>query len=172
MRCFATFDFIRPIFDAIMLSRSRSRLSCPLASTVLALNCELIVQIFVNCWGCARAWRVPCGLGDLARNRLAAYLETEPERLKAQQEEKRAKLEKLERKLGIGADANGNPRGEGPSSGAKRRFDDTEYIEQSRDIVDSVKSAVTAGESPPLLELIRFIHAHPPSAFCRLEFSA
>ena len=90
--------------------------------------------------------------GRLGRlNRLAAYLESEPERLKAQQEEKRAKLEKLERKLGIGLDANGSPRGEGPSSGGKRRFDDTEYIEQSRDIVDSVKSAVTAGESPSFL---------------------
>lgn len=27
----------------------------------------------------------------------------------------------------------------------KRRFDDTEYLEQSRDIVDNVKSAVATG---------------------------
>lgn len=31
------------------------------------------------------------------------------------------------------------------STGTKLRFDDTEYLEQSREIVDSVKSAVAAG---------------------------
>ena len=34
--------------------------------------------------------------------------------------------------------------GDGPS-GSKRRFDDTEYIEQSKELVDGVRSAVTAG---------------------------
>lgn len=75
--------------------------------------------------------------------RLAAYLESEPERVKAQQEAQRAKLEKLERQLGI--DRKGGEKAEGSSAGVKRRFDDTEYIEQSRDIVDNVKSAVVAG---------------------------
>ncbi|PAV16096.1 telomere stability silencing [Pyrrhoderma noxium] len=74
---------------------------------------------------------------------LAAYLESEPERVKAQQEAQRAKLEKLERQLGI--DRKGGEKAEGSSAGVKRRFDDTEYIEQSRDIVDNVKSAVVAG---------------------------
>ena len=32
----------------------------------------------------------------------------------------------------------------------KRRFDDTEYLEQSRDIVDNVKNAVAAGTFSPL----------------------
>lgn len=33
-------------------------------------------------------------------------------------------------------------------AGKKHRFDDTEYLEQSREIVDSVKSAVAAGKYP------------------------
>ena len=73
---------------------------------------------------------------------LAAYLESEPERKKAQQEAQKAKLERLERKLGIDGKGKGK---EDASTGVKRRFDDTEYIEQSREIVDTVKSAVAAG---------------------------
>jgi len=73
---------------------------------------------------------------------LAAYLEDEPARKKAQQEAQRAKLEALERKLGI--DGTGKEKEGGPS-GVKRRFDDTEYLEQSRELVDNVKNAVTAG---------------------------
>ncbi|KAI0315564.1 telomere stability and silencing-domain-containing protein [Amylostereum chailletii] len=76
--------------------------------------------------------------------RLEDYLKEEPERKRAAAEAQRAKLEALERKLGIGK--NGETSGSGePSTGAKRRFDDTEYLEQSRDIVDSVKNAVKAG---------------------------
>ncbi|KAJ3480505.1 hypothetical protein NLI96_g8309 [Meripilus lineatus] len=73
--------------------------------------------------------------------RLAEYIESEPERKKAQLEAKKAKLEALEKKLGI------NPNGEGssePLAGKKHRLDDTEYVEQSRELVDNVKSAVTA----------------------------
>jgi hypothetical protein len=72
--------------------------------------------------------------------RLAEHLEKEPERQKAAQEAKRAKLEALERKLGINGD------GVADQAGKKHRLDDTEYIEQSREIVDSVKNAVKAGE--------------------------
>ena len=77
-------------------------------------------------------------------DRLAAYLESEPERKKAANEARKAKIEALERQLGIeGSSSKGN---EGDkSAGTKRRFDDTEYLEQSREIVDSVKSAVAAG---------------------------
>ncbi|KAA1467353.1 hypothetical protein DENSPDRAFT_832373 [Dentipellis sp. KUC8613] len=79
--------------------------------------------------------------------KLAEYLESEPARKKAAAEAQRAKLEALERKLGI--DKNAGPSGSGepaPLAGTKHRFDDTEYLEQSRDIVDNVKSAVSAGE--------------------------
>ena len=58
-------------------------------------------------------------------------------RKKAEQEAKKAKLEALEKKL------------DESSGGKKRRFDDTEYLEQSQEIVDNVKSAVTAGKSFP-----------------------
>jgi len=75
---------------------------------------------------------------------LASYLESEPERKKALQEAQKAKLERLERKLGIAPGEKGKEKEDG-SAGVKRRFDDTEYIEQSREIVDSVKSAVAAG---------------------------
>lgn len=71
-------------------------------------------------------------------------MESEPERKKAQQEAQKAKLERLERKLGIAPGGKGKEK-EDTSAGVKRRFDDTEYIEQSREIVDTVKSAVVAG---------------------------
>ncbi|KAG8735433.1 hypothetical protein FRC10_010607 [Ceratobasidium sp. 414] len=77
--------------------------------------------------------------------KMAAYLEGEPERKKAAAEEKRAKLEALEKQLGI---SEAGPSQEGESSaraGQKHRFDDTEYLEQSREITDGVKSAVAAG---------------------------
>ena len=76
--------------------------------------------------------------------RLAEYIESEPERKKAQLETKKAKLEALEKKLGINQ-SNGESSSE-PLAGKKHRLEDTEYVEQSREIVDNVKSAVTAGE--------------------------
>jgi hypothetical protein len=59
----------------------------------------------------------------------------------------RAKLEALEKKLGI---EHGEARKQGDVSkeilaGKKHRFDDTEYLEQSRELVDNVKSAVSVG---------------------------
>jgi len=69
--------------------------------------------------------------------KLAEYIESEPARKKAEHEAKKAKLEALEKKLGISKDGES-------SEGKKRRFDDTEYLEQSQEIVDNVKSAVTA----------------------------
>jgi len=79
--------------------------------------------------------------------RLAEYLESEPQRLAAKAEAQRAKLETLEKRLGI---EHGQPRKPGEASvevlaGKKHRFDDTEYLEQSRDLVDNVKSAVSVG---------------------------
>ncbi|PIL29889.1 hypothetical protein GSI_08098 [Ganoderma sinense ZZ0214-1] len=73
--------------------------------------------------------------------KLAEYIETEPLRKKAQQDAQKAKLEALERKLGISADGPSSS----PIAGKKHRLEDNEYIEQSREIVDNVKSAVSAG---------------------------
>jgi len=61
---------------------------------------------------------------------------------KAVAEAQRTKLEALERRLGIDPDA--GPSSE-PVAGKKHRFDDTEYLEQSKDLVDGVKNAVAAG---------------------------
>jgi len=79
--------------------------------------------------------------------RLAEYLESEPQRLAAKAEAQRAKLDALEKRLGIEP---GQPKKPGEASvevlaGKKHRFDDTEYLEQSRDLVDNVKSAVSVG---------------------------
>lgn len=77
--------------------------------------------------------------------RLAEYLEQEPARKRAAAEAQRAKLEALERKLGIEGGAGPSSNGDAQVAGRKHRFDDTEYLEQSRELVDNVKSAVTAG---------------------------
>ncbi|KIK10069.1 hypothetical protein K443DRAFT_81382 [Laccaria amethystina LaAM-08-1] len=81
--------------------------------------------------------------------KLAEYLETKPERLAAKAEAQRAKLEALERKLGIEPSSSsskpGDPNAPPPTlAGKKHRFDDTEYLEQSRELSEGVKNAVTA----------------------------
>jgi len=70
--------------------------------------------------------------------RLAEYLESEPQRLAAKADAQKAKLEALERKLGIDSS---DP--SGSKSDKKHRLDDTEYLEQSKEIVDGVKIAVS-----------------------------
>ncbi|KIK10076.1 hypothetical protein K443DRAFT_35183, partial [Laccaria amethystina LaAM-08-1] len=60
--------------------------------------------------------------------KFAEYLELEPERLTAKAEAQRAKLEALERKLGI----------EPPTGGKVTCFDDIEYLEQSRELSEGV----------------------------------
>jgi len=80
--------------------------------------------------------------------KMAEYLEAEPLRKKAAAEAQKAKLETLERQLGIVPPGQGHKPELVDSSviaGKKHRFDDTEYLEQSRDLVDGVKSAVAAG---------------------------
>ncbi|KAG9315151.1 hypothetical protein JVU11DRAFT_4274 [Chiua virens] len=69
--------------------------------------------------------------------RLVDYMENEEERKKAAAETKRAKLENLEKKI-----ASADPEA---SAGKKHRFDDTEYLEESREIIDNVKTAVSTG---------------------------
>ncbi|KAF9223607.1 hypothetical protein BS17DRAFT_705257 [Gyrodon lividus] len=71
--------------------------------------------------------------------RLVDYMENEEERKKAAADAKRAKLDNLARKI---ASASGDPE---TLAGKKHRFDDTEYLEESQEILDNVKSAVTAG---------------------------
>lgn len=66
-------------------------------------------------------------------------MENEEQRKKAAAEVKKAKLETLERKI---ASASVDPES---SAGKKHRFDDTEYLEESREIIDNVKSAVSTG---------------------------
>ncbi|KAF8575169.1 hypothetical protein K439DRAFT_1545535 [Ramaria rubella] len=94
--------------------------------------------------------------------KLAAYLESEPERKKAAAEARKAKIESLERQLGIDASSS-KGKEDDKATGAKRRFDDTEFIEQSRDIVDSVKSAVALGSSVHTIFLIYL----PADTCCR-----
>lgn len=86
---------------------------------------------------------------------MAEYLEGEPARKRAAADAQKAKLEALEKKLGITPSSTDNaeassskppPTAEADVSiGKKRRFDDTEYLEQSRELVDGVKSALVAG---------------------------
>lgn len=76
-------------------------------------------------------------------DRLAEYIESEPLRKQAEKEAKRAKLEALERKLGIDPK---NPSGSSePLAGKKHRLDDSEFLNEHQEIVDNVKSAVAAG---------------------------
>lgn len=75
-------------------------------------------------------------------NRLAAYLESEPERKKAALEAQKAKLAALDKQLG---NRPGGSKDSQPHIGTKRRLDDTEFLEESQNLVDNVKSAVTQG---------------------------
>ena len=80
--------------------------------------------------------------------RLAEYIESEPERLAAKAEAQKAKLEALERKLGIepSASSSKKPGDAEPDvlAGKKHRFDDTEYLEKSNELKEGVKNAVSA----------------------------
>ncbi|KAI6042476.1 telomere stability and silencing-domain-containing protein [Pisolithus marmoratus] len=71
--------------------------------------------------------------------RLVDYMEHEDDRKKAAADAKKAKLESLERKI---AAASVDPE---KLAGKKHRFDDTEYLEESRELVDNVRSAVSTG---------------------------
>lgn len=89
-------------------------------------------------------------------NRLAEYIESEPERKAAKAEAQKAKLEALERKLGIDPKSGSGSNTPGSSdppvlAGKKHRFEDNEYLEQSKELVEGVKSAVSAGTPIQLL---------------------
>ncbi|KAF8150748.1 telomere stability and silencing-domain-containing protein [Crassisporium funariophilum] len=87
--------------------------------------------------------------------KLADYIEHEPLRLAAKAEASKAKLEALERKLGIepptaSSSSSANRPPSDPNAvpeaiaGRKHRFEDTEYLEQSRELKEGVKNAVSA----------------------------
>ena len=81
--------------------------------------------------------------------RLAEYIQHEPDRIAAKAEAEKAKLEALERKLGIEpflsstkpSDPNSPP---DVLAGKKHRFDDSEYLEKSQDLKDGIRNAVAA----------------------------
>jgi hypothetical protein len=78
-------------------------------------------------------------------------LESEPERAAAKAEAQKAKLEALERKLGIQPTTTSPKNGEGSGqpaqvAGKKHRLDDSEYVEETRELIDGVKNAVSAGK--------------------------
>ncbi len=87
--------------------------------------------------------------------RIADYLSTEEERKKAVADAQKERLERLERQIGATTAASSSSLveiGANPTDakaaevGTKRRLEDTEYVEQSKEIVENVKSAVMAGE--------------------------
>jgi len=97
----------------------------------------------------------PSSFANKSTYRQAELLESAPAVKAAAQSAERAKLEALERQLGISAPQN---KSESSSQNKrlaevdleelarkKHRFEDTEYLEQSREIKDNVRSAVTAG---------------------------
>lgn len=122
---------------------------------------------------------------------MAEYVESKEKSQKAALEAQKAKLQALEKQLGIdtpssGAMSIGAASGSGtssapagPSSGVKQadvdvakiaqkrhRFDDTQYLETSREINDGVRNAVAAGEyRNPFGNVYTglFIHSNPIS---------
>ncbi len=74
--------------------------------------------------------------------RLAEYIANEPDRLAAKAEAQRAKLEALERKLGISSNSLGDA-SDTVLAGKRPRFDDTEYLEKTEELKEGVKNAVS-----------------------------
>jgi len=82
------------------------------------------------------------GINELGS--LAEYIEKEPERLAAKAEAERVKLETLEKKLGIDPKGTASGSTTEVASGRKHRFDDTEFLEESNQLREGVRSAVSA----------------------------
>lgn len=80
--------------------------------------------------------------------KMQEYLESEPERLAAKAEAQKAKLEALERKLGIDPNSkDGESSGSSASevlAGKKHKLEDAEYVEQTKELNEGVKNAVAA----------------------------
>lgn len=81
--------------------------------------------------------------------KIAEYMEAEPERKKALVEARKAKLEALERQLGIDPkNPSAPPSDPGLShAGQKRRFEDTKFLQETEELKEGVRDAVAAGTS-------------------------
>lgn len=93
---------------------------------------------------------------------MAEYIEKEPDRLAAKAEAQKAKLERLERKLGIDPSSSSASAPEASAevvSGKKHRLEDTEFLEKNQELKDGVKSAVAAA----LLKKRKKAKASPPA---------
>lgn len=96
--------------------------------------------------------------------KLAEYMEGEPERKKAAAEARKAKLEALERQLGIDP---ANPEAGPSNAGQKRRFDDTKFLAETEELKEGVRDAVAAGTSCSTgfrLSLLTYVQACSRSA--------
>ncbi|KAF9526412.1 telomere stability and silencing-domain-containing protein [Crepidotus variabilis] len=102
--------------------------------------------------------------------KLAEYVAAEPERLAAKAEAQKAKLEALERKLGIEPSSAAGSSSSTPKpsdadataeilAGKKHRFDDTEYLEKTEELKEGVKNAVSAA----LLKKRKKAKLNPPT---------
>jgi hypothetical protein len=85
--------------------------------------------------------------------KLAEYVASAPEREAAKRDEAKARLQALQdeiAKMGGDSLATTDKPGESSTSttkaGTKRRLDDQKFVEESREMVDTVKSAVAAGK--------------------------
>ncbi|KAF8802520.1 hypothetical protein BYT27DRAFT_7173013 [Phlegmacium glaucopus] len=101
--------------------------------------------------------------------KLSEYIQHEPDRLAAKAEAQKAKLEALERKLGIEPSSSSTTPSDPNSppdvlAGKKHRFDDTEYLEQSRDLKDGVKNAVAAALLKKKKKKVKLSHPNDSSS--------
>lgn len=88
-------------------------------------------------------------------DRLAEYLESEPERQAARAKAQKAKLEALEKKLGLNNGEGASTSASAPFTtenivehviaGKKHKFDDHEYFDQTKELSENAKSAVASG---------------------------
>ena len=97
--------------------------------------------------------------GNSDAHRLADWIANEPDRQKLAAERAQARLESLNEEIrrldaqvsgASGSEASGSGSGTGTAAqgpGAKRRLEDAEYVEKSREIVEGVRDAVKEGAS-------------------------
>ncbi|EJD49645.1 hypothetical protein AURDEDRAFT_112473 [Auricularia subglabra TFB-10046 SS5] len=77
--------------------------------------------------------------------KLATYMEAEPDRKKAAADARKAKLAALEKQLGIDPKNPNAQTDAEPQVGQKRRFEDTKFLEETQELVEGVRDAVAAG---------------------------